>query len=90
MNSETKEAAAQWMAEMRVTKDSEMLEKMVARAQQIHEKQGGYIGPSHFERDGELTVEEYRRMRAATIAAKYQHDPSFKAQVDSLISRGLI
>lgn len=37
-----------------------------------------------------LTVEQYRSMPAAVVAAKYQRDPSFKAQVDSLISRGLI
>jgi hypothetical protein len=37
-----------------------------------------------------LSVEEYNRLPAAQIAKRYQSDRSFKAQVDSLISRGLI
>jgi hypothetical protein len=37
-----------------------------------------------------LSVEEYRRLPAATIAKKYRIDAGFRAAVDSLISRGLI
>jgi hypothetical protein len=37
-----------------------------------------------------LSVEEYNRIPANQVAARYQRDRSFKAQVDSLISRGLI
>lgn len=37
-----------------------------------------------------LSVEDYRRMPAAVIAKKYHTDMAFRAQVDSLISRGLI
>src|SRR5579872_5646036 len=38
----------------------------------------------------ELTVEQYRSMPTSSIVLKYQRDPDFKAQVDSLIQRGLI
>ena len=42
------------------------------------------------EKPAVLTVEEYRRMPASTIARKYMVDKNFKAQVDSLIQRKLI
>ncbi len=38
----------------------------------------------------ELTVEQYRSMPTSSIITKYQRDPDFKAQVESLIARGLI
>jgi hypothetical protein len=37
-----------------------------------------------------LTAEEYHRILAATIAARYQRDRGFKAAVDKLISEGRI
>jgi hypothetical protein len=37
-----------------------------------------------------LTVEEYRKMRAATVVQRYRTDRGFKSSVDSLIKRGLI
>jgi hypothetical protein len=38
----------------------------------------------------ELTVAQYRSMPTSTIVVKYQRNPDFRAQVDSLIARGLI
>src|SRR5712675_1657838 len=37
-----------------------------------------------------LTAEQYHSLPTRTIVVKYQRDPEFKAQVDSLIQRGLI
>jgi hypothetical protein len=37
-----------------------------------------------------LTAEEYHRIPAAQIAARYQRDPQFRAAVDKLISEGRI
>lgn len=42
------------------------------------------------EKPAVLTVEEYRRMPASTIARKYLVDKTFKSQVDSLIAQRLI
>jgi hypothetical protein len=39
---------------------------------------------------GALSVEDYRRMPAATVAQRYRKDRSFRAQVDALIKKGLI
>lgn len=160
-------AAIEWMTTRRATQHPETLAKIVARAQELWETQGGYFSKSHLERSyigltnagvikpfkgtmhdrvdaanaipkeivdfienprtsawelqrryktdaafrrhydayekqrapkqqqqavatGTLTVEEYRRLPAAVIAAKYQRDSAFRAQVDSLINRGLI
>lgn len=38
----------------------------------------------------ELTVAQYRSMPTRTVVMKYQSDKAFKAQVDSLVERGLI
>jgi hypothetical protein len=38
----------------------------------------------------DLTVEQYRAMPTRTVVMKYQSDKAFKAQVDSLVERGLI
>jgi len=38
----------------------------------------------------ELTAQEYRSMTARSIQLKYRNDATFRAQVDSLIERGLI
>lgn len=38
----------------------------------------------------ELTVEQYRSIPVRQIQLRYRNDPTFKQQVESLISRGLI
>ena len=40
--------------------------------------------------DTSLTAEQYHRIPAATIAARYQKDRGFRAQVDALIAQGKI
>lgn len=50
MEPEIQNAAEQWLLTTRATRDSETLSKVVARAREIHQAQGGYISSSHFER----------------------------------------
>jgi|HubBroStandDraft_2_1064218.scaffolds.fasta_scaffold15879_5 hypothetical protein len=39
---------------------------------------------------GTLTVEEYRKMRAADVVQRYRRDAAFKSGVDKLIAQGKI
>jgi hypothetical protein len=98
------------MVRHRATRDPETLAKIIDRASEIHEVQGGHFAIAHLERSyielvnegaiepfrgnmedsGALTLEQYRSLPAAVVAQKYMRDAKFKAEVNSLIARGLI
>ena len=53
----------------------------------LHEKTKGQTRESS---GAALSVEEYRKMRAADVVQRYRTDRGFKSSVDNLISKGLI